>query len=68
MSKYHCSEARPWGIHPGIRNDELCRRCGWRAPGPKGDVIAAAMENGCAVIEGGADPIGEAAPKRRRTA
>ena len=34
---FECSAERPWGIHPIIRNDENCLRCGWAAPGPKGD-------------------------------
>ena len=43
-----CSVDRPWGLHPIVRNDEDCPRCGWRAPGPRGDalanVVAAAAE------------------------
>ncbi len=35
-----CSSERPWGIHPALHSDELCPRCGWRAPGPLGDAIA----------------------------
>ncbi|HEX9965861.1 MAG TPA: hypothetical protein VGB04_12875 [Allosphingosinicella sp.] len=35
-----CSSERPWGIHPAVRSDEDCPRCGWRAPGPLGDAIA----------------------------
>jgi hypothetical protein len=37
---FECSTERPWGIHPEVRNDEPCRRCGWVAPGPIGDAIA----------------------------
>lgn len=39
-----CSPDRPWGIHPELRSDEECRRCGWTAPGPKGDALADALE------------------------
>ena len=39
-----CSVDRPWGIHPALRSDEDCPRCGWSAPGPKGDARAAAEE------------------------
>jgi hypothetical protein len=35
-----CSAERPWGIHPIVRNDEDCPRCGWTAPGPRGDALA----------------------------
>ncbi|QAY78809.1 hypothetical protein [Sphingosinicella sp. BN140058] len=35
-----CSTERPWGIHGVVRNDESCARCGWTAPGPKGDALA----------------------------
>ncbi|TFI56800.1 hypothetical protein E2493_18385 [Sphingomonas parva] len=35
-----CSVERPWGIHPNVRNDENCPRCGWTAPGPLGDAMA----------------------------
>ncbi len=45
---FECSAERPWGIHPIVRNDEDCPRCGWTAPGPVGDArsdaIAAAEE------------------------
>ena len=58
MSSFECSSAKPWGIHPHVRNDEDCPRCGWTAPGPKGDALAAAgrqaAEHGWTVIEGGA--------------
>ena len=54
---FHCSPARPWGIHDIVRNDEDCPRCGWTAPGPKSDALAAqqrmAAEQGWTVIEGG---------------
>jgi hypothetical protein len=39
-----CSPDRPWGVHPPVRSDEDCPRCGWTAPGPKGDAIEAAAE------------------------
>ncbi len=39
-----CSIDRPWGIHPPLRSDEDCPRCGWTAPGPKGDDLADALE------------------------
>jgi hypothetical protein len=67
MIMLECSTDRPWGIHANVRNDEDCPRCGWTAPGPKGDAVldavyaaeeaqwlrgrAAAM--GWTVIEGG---------------
>ena len=35
-----CSTDRPWGIHPVLRSDEDCPRCGWTAPGPRGDALA----------------------------
>jgi hypothetical protein len=38
-----CSADRPWGIHPALRSDEDCPRCGWTAPGPIGDSIADAL-------------------------
>jgi hypothetical protein len=34
-----CSLDRPWGVHPAVRNDQPCRRCGWTAPGPKQDAL-----------------------------
>ena len=30
-------------MHPALRNDEDCPRCGWTAPGPVGDAIADAQ-------------------------
>ncbi|MET1111307.1 MAG: hypothetical protein ABWX67_07260 [Allosphingosinicella sp.] len=39
-----CSPERPWGVHPAVRSDEDCPRCGWTAPGPKGDAREAAEE------------------------
>jgi hypothetical protein len=39
-----CSAERPWGIHPIVRNDEDCPRCGWTAPGPRGDALADAEQ------------------------
>lgn len=39
-----CSIERPWGVHPALRSDEDCPRCGWTAPGPKGDAREAAEE------------------------
>jgi hypothetical protein len=57
-----CSAERPWGIHPIVRNDEDCPRCGWTAPGPVGDAradlqamhdaLAAAAERGWVVHDG----------------
>lgn len=56
MTLFHCSPARPWGIHPPVRNDEDCPRCGWTAPGPKGDALRdarrLAAENGWAITDG----------------
>jgi hypothetical protein len=40
---FECSAGRPWGIHPIVRNDEDCQRCGWTAPGPRGDAVADAF-------------------------
>jgi hypothetical protein len=37
-----CSTDRPWGIHPSVRSDEDCPRCGWTAPGPRNDTREAA--------------------------
>jgi len=58
MSAFHCSPATPWGIHPEVRNDEDCPRCGWTAPGPRGDAKAQdarlAAGLGWSVIAGGA--------------
>ncbi len=70
MKSFQCSVERPWGIHPALRNDEDCPRCGWTAPGPVGDALAdaaAAAEEalalaatrGWTVYEGGRD-TGEA--------
>jgi hypothetical protein len=63
---FQCSAERPWGIHPIVRNDQDCPRCGWVAPGPVGDaradqevlqeVMAAAAERGWVVHEGGQGP------------
>ena len=39
-----CSPDRPWGVHNAVRSDEDCPRCGWTAPGPKGDALADALE------------------------
>ena len=39
-----CSPDRPWGVHAKVHNDEDCPRCGWTAPGPRGDSIEAARE------------------------
>jgi hypothetical protein len=39
-----CSPERPWGVHNPVRSDEVCPRCGWTAPGPKGDALADAAE------------------------
>jgi hypothetical protein len=58
MSKFECTSEKPWGIHPFVRNDQDCPRCGWTAPGPMSDALAArqrmAAEQGWTVIEGGA--------------
>lgn len=62
-----CSIERPWGLHPAVRSDEDCPRCGWTAPGPIGDAradaafaaaggLARAEEMGWAVIQGGPVP------------
>ena len=47
-----CSPQRPWGIHPAVRNDEQCPRCGWTAPGPLADARARAADLGWQVLEG----------------
>ena len=39
-----CSIGRPWGVHPVLRSDEDCPRCGWTAPGPIGDARADALD------------------------
>ena len=53
----NCSKNRPWGIHPVLRSDEDCPRCGWTAPGPLGDALADAQaraaELGWRVHDGG---------------
>ncbi len=58
MNVVECSREKPWGIHQSVRNDEDCPRCGWTAPGPKGDALARqqaeAAVHGWTVIEGGA--------------
>jgi hypothetical protein len=41
---FECSVDKPWGIHPIVRNDQDCPRCGWTAPGPIGDAVADAIE------------------------
>ena len=55
--KLECSPEAPWGIHPALRNDEDCPRCGWTAPGPKGDARADAARQiatlGLALIDCG---------------
>lgn len=64
MTKFECSPRSPWGIHPALRNDEDCPRCGWAAPGPRGDRRAEAAEaaealaagRGWTLIQGGAEP------------
>jgi hypothetical protein len=38
-----CSTDRPWGVHPILRSDEDCPRCGWTAPGPVGDAQSEAL-------------------------
>ncbi|HEX9946619.1 MAG TPA: hypothetical protein VGA98_03680 [Allosphingosinicella sp.] len=38
-----CTPTRPWGIHPALRSDEDCPRCGWTAPGPVGNAFADAL-------------------------
>jgi hypothetical protein len=60
---FQCSTQRPWGIHPIVRNDADCPRCGWTAPGPIGDArddleaaqqaFAAGAELGWIVFDGG---------------
>ena len=54
MSSFHCSAERPWGIHPPVRNDEDCPRCGWTAPGPVGDAVADAETAAAEAIAAGA--------------
>jgi hypothetical protein len=73
VKKFECSPAAPWGIHPPVRNDEDCPRCGWTAPGPRSDARAAsvrlaaaiAAEHGWAVIEGGASAAAGQEPETR---
>jgi hypothetical protein len=71
---FTCSAGRPWGIHPIVRNDQDCPRCGWTAPGPIGDAradleamhdaLAAAAERGWVVHDAGpAADAGAAAAK-----
>ncbi|HEX8653851.1 MAG TPA: hypothetical protein VF693_01330 [Allosphingosinicella sp.] len=49
-----------------MRNDEDCPRCGWTAPGPRGDARAnAAAAQGWAVIHGGAPPLATPGPEAR---
>lgn len=64
MDRFECSPERPWGLHPAVRNDEDCARCGWTAPGPKGDALAAAGRLGWTVIDGGPGPGSDAAETR----
>ena len=63
MKRFECSPVTPWGIHQAVRNDENCPRCGWTAPGPKGDAradaAALAAEHGWTLIEGGAGDAGD---------
>lgn len=53
-----CSRERPWGVHNPVRNDEACARCGWTAPGPKGDAVADALEAAAARAAAGRTPAG----------
>jgi hypothetical protein len=53
-----CSPERPWGIHPCVRNDEACPRCGWTAPGPLSDALADAAEVAAAQALAGANELG----------
>ena len=61
MSKFECSSEKPFGIHLHVRNDEDCPRCGWTAPGPKSDALAAqqaqAAAHGWSVIDGGGSQL-----------
>jgi len=50
MTKFECSVETPWGIHLAVRNDESCARCGWTAPGPKGDTRAEAQSMGMGAV------------------
>ena len=49
--RFECRPERPWGIHPVVHSDQECPRCGWTAPGPIGDAIAAVEE---AMVQAGA--------------
>ena len=40
-----CSAQRPWGLHPDVRNDGDCPRCGWTAPGPKAYAVLDAIQD-----------------------
>ena len=53
-----CTPERPWGIHPRVRNDEDCPRCGWTAPGPLGDARADAAEIAAAQLQARANEQG----------
>jgi hypothetical protein len=44
MGRVDRSPDRPWGLHSAVRSGEDCPRCGWTAPGPKGDALADALE------------------------
>lgn len=58
-----CSTDRPWGVHPVLRSDQDCPRCGWTAPGEEGDARAAAAEAQAWMAELGlAGNKGEAGP------
>jgi len=35
----NCSPERPFGVHPAVRIDENCPRCGWTAPGRRRDPL-----------------------------
>lgn len=48
MNPFHCSPARPWGIHPPVLSDQACQRCGWVAPGPIGDAREDALAEAAA--------------------
>ncbi|MEA3017111.1 MAG: hypothetical protein QOI38_1833 [Sphingomonadales bacterium] len=66
MNQFECSSAKPWGIHPRVRNAEDCPRCGWTAPGPRGDARAgAAAGHAWAVIHGGALQAAASEPETR---
>ncbi len=53
-----CTPERPWGIHPRVRNDEDCPRCGWTAPGPLGDARADAEDIAAAQMQARANELG----------